>query len=297
MKKLLFLIIGLLAVNCLNAQTYNPLTDFKANENPSGVWSFGYGTVGGDFKACPKMVNRETAFVWETNEAWKGVLVNPANGKDLPLSEGLVLKKGMVVMHPGNKGDHLSKIRFTTPADGQYTVNAKWTNIDVQAKKTWVWVYSNAAKATGKVYFTPGFKELFSKGATGVNQSVAFSQAVDMKKGEIISFEVGNAGDTYLDDSQSIELTIVKAAAITLYKGSNFTGESLEISGDWSARDEYGTSWNDVIRSIKIPAGWEVTIYENGPLNSPKGTMVLTKDWNAPSSWFNRISNIGVRKL
>lgn len=296
MKNLVFLFLSLVVINQVHSQTYNPLKDYEHNQNPSGVWSFGYGTVGGDFIPSPKMDTKETASIYATNEDWKGVYLNPASGKDIALSEGLVLKSGMVMMHPGNKGDHLSKIRFTAPEDGEYTVNAKYTNIDQQAKNTWNWVYTNAISETGKKYdFTPsGFKELFTKGTKGYNQSNTFSKAIKMKKGEIISFEMGNGGDGYTDDAQSVELSVEKLTPITLYKGANFTGQSLEINGDWSAASDM--SWNDVISSIKIPAGWEVTIYEHAPGNPSGKSLILTNDWNAPADWKGKISNIRVSK-
>lgn len=281
---------------CLTAQTYNPQENFIENKNPSGVWSFGYGTVGGDFKACTKMNKRETASIWASNEDWKAVYYNPKNGKDITLSGGLVLKPGMLMMHPGNKSDHLSIVRFTAPADGEYEVNVKWTNIDQQAKNTYQWVYTNAASVSGKTYdFTPaGFKEIYTKPLKGANQSNSFTETITMKKGEIISFEVGNGGDGYFDDAQAMELTIKANTPVTLYKGANYTGQSLQINKDWSAASDM--SWNDVITSIKVPAGWEVTIYEHAPDNPNGKSLVLTSDWNAPAEWRGKISNIQLRR-
>jgi len=206
----LFLFAFALSLNFLNAQTYNPLTDFKANANPTDVWSFGSGTVGGDFTSSTGITKRETASIKTTNEGWKGVYLNPANGNNITLSTGLVLKPGMVMMHPGNKGDHLSKIRFTAPKDGLYNVSVKWTSIDVQAKKSETWVVTNAITEKGLTYdFTPkGYKSIFTERISGHNDSSSYKKEISMKKGEVILFEVGNGGDQYSDDALSIDLNI-----------------------------------------------------------------------------------------
>ena len=88
------------------------------------------------------MVRKSTGIIWGGKESWKGAYFN-AGDKDMVMGEGFVVKPGMVVLHPGNTADHLSKIKFTAPADGVYKVDVKFTAIDNAAKKSWAWVFTN----------------------------------------------------------------------------------------------------------------------------------------------------------
>lgn len=187
--------------------SWDAANDFNS-ANPSGPWSFGGGTVGGDFTKYPTITNKQG--VWHHGkDSWKGVYFNNT-GSAQTLSGGLVPAAGTLMMHPGNGADHLSKIRFTAPKDGRYLVNASFQNIDQQAKKTFNWVYTNASAESGNVYdFTPaGWKELFGQEIAGVNAVSSFSREVTMKKGEMLSFEVGNAGDTYNDDGVAVSIQV-----------------------------------------------------------------------------------------
>ncbi len=188
---------------------FDVVKDFSGT-NPSGVWSYGKGTVGGQFEAYPNFKTDKVDW-WMGSEPWHSVYKNNSSVA-VQLSGGLLVQPGILVQHPGDKSDHLTIVRFTAPQDGTYGVSAKWTTIDEQAKKTWTWVVTNAASVTGKTYdFTPpGFKEIHTVGITGYRQSVAFTRDIAMKKGEILSFEVGNGGDGYLDDSVQLELKITK---------------------------------------------------------------------------------------
>ncbi|MBA4851900.1 beta/gamma crystallin domain-containing protein [Emticicia sp. BO119] len=82
----------------------------------------------------------------------------------------------------------------------------------------------------------------------------------------------------------------VEPNMIGLYKSTNFTGEKLDIAGNWSAASNM--AWNDKINSIKVPAGYKIVIYENGPNNGK--SLELTSDWVADSNWKNKISNINI---
>lgn len=61
----------------------------------------------------------------------------------------------------------------------------------------------------------------------------------------------------------------------------------MEISEDW--RSGGGQHWNDVIKSIKVPAGWKIIVYENGFSGKSFET---TKDWTGPAPF--EISSIKI---
>jgi hypothetical protein len=206
-------------------QTYDAAKDFSG-QNPSGPWSYGSGVVGGEFVAYPSFKTINKAQWWIGTEGWHSVYKN-TNATPVDLSTGLKVEPGSLVLHPGNGKDHLSILRFTAPKDGSYTISAKWTNIDQQAKKTWTWVYTNAASTEGKVYdFTPkGFKELHTVELKGFGKSTEFNRTLALKKSEVVSFEVGNGGDGYQDDSVKTDITITAADAPTPGTTPTFAGQ------------------------------------------------------------------------
>ncbi|GAB3356771.1 MULTISPECIES: beta/gamma crystallin domain-containing protein [Giesbergeria] len=65
-------------------------------------------------------------------------------------------------------------------------------------------------------------------------------------------------------------------AQITVFTQPNFQGESLQISdNNWSSGGA-GAPWNDKIKSVKVPDGWNVKLYEH---DKSRGKVeVLTKD-------------------
>ncbi len=188
------------------AGQWNAADEFS-DQNPNGPWSYGYGTVGGDFTIYPNF--NEDNVQWWRVDGWRSIYRNHTGGP-VNMSGGLAPEPGALVMHPGDQADHLTKIRFTAPETAAYTFDITWTNIDVQAKKTWNWVYTNAASTEGTVYdFTPeGFKEIHTEGLTGHPDSKPFNATIEMLAGEIVSVEVGNGGDRYFDDSVQVSIEV-----------------------------------------------------------------------------------------
>lgn len=85
-------------------------------------------------------------------------------------------------------------------------------------------------------------------------------------------------------------VTVVPIPKIILYKSKNFTGESVAITEKWAQAG--GTAWNDVVNSIKVPAGYKIIIYEHNATRGAKKE--LSSDWVADDFWTNKISNIDV---
>ena len=78
---------------------------------------------------------------------------------------------------------------------------------------------------------------------------------------------------------------------IVLYKTNNFTGESISLTDNWSSQVDFA-KWNDAIKSIKIPAGYKIIIYEHDAKRGEKKE--LSSDWVADGFWSGKISNISV---
>jgi len=187
-----------------------------SDQNPNGVWSYGYANVGGQFTASPTYSQAGSIAVrggGPNSDGWRGFHHNVSNQAQ-GYSDGLVVEPHALVMHPGNSVDALAALRFTAPRTACYDVDVTWTNIDQQAASTWVWIYTNAASQSGTVYpFTPpGFKEILTHGLQGHGANTTFSETMALTSGEILSFEVGNGGDGYFNDSVRIELTVTETS-------------------------------------------------------------------------------------
>ncbi len=81
------------------------------------------------------------------------------------------------------------------------------------------------------------------------------------------------------------------SAQITVYDQPNFKGKSLQISeNNWSSGGA-GTTWNDNIKSVKVPQGWTVKLYEH---NKDRGKVeTLSADMASVPAGFG-ISNIEI---
>jgi len=86
---------------------------------------------------------------------------------------------------------------------------------------------------------------------------------------------------------------------ITVFTGQNYTGSSARRGvGNF---DMYGSPGmgipNDTLNSIRIPAGYRVTLYYHGNFNSPS-SFKLTQDIPVlPSGWANQTSGFTVEKI
>lgn len=90
----------------------------------------------------------------------------------------------------------------------------------------------------------------------------------------------------------SLGATMICASAqITVFTKPNFQGDSLQISeNNWSSGGA-GTKWNDKIKSVKVPNGWTVKLYEH---DKTRGKVeVLTADLAKIADNFG-VSNIEI---
>ncbi len=182
---------------------YDAVANFN-EQNPNGVWSYGYGSVGGDFTASPNY-SVSGAFAYRgggpSSDSWRGLHKN-LTAQAQQRHTGLEFAPHALVMHPGNSANPLSKIRFTAPTAGCYDVDVTWTNINQQAKKTRPMLYTNAGG---------GFAEIFAQDLVGHAATASFAEMIELEVGEILSFELGNGGDGFYDDPVDIELFITEA--------------------------------------------------------------------------------------
>ncbi len=185
------------------------VADFPFLLSNDNVWSYGFGTVGGDFTPFSKTSkNKEVQALYE-KDIWQAVFHNKGK-RSVLMAEGLSFQPNDLVMHPGNAKAHLTKIKYTAPVKGIYSVKITWTAIDEQAQNIKTWIYTNAVAEKGKTYnFIPkGFKEIYTQKIIGYKKTANYDKKISLQKGEVILFEVGKGEDTYLNDALRVELKI-----------------------------------------------------------------------------------------
>ena len=280
---------------------YDAVAEFD-DPNPNDVWSYGYGSVGGDFIPAPDFTTNG-AFALRGGgggaDGWRGLHKNLS--AQVQQQEGVVFEPSALVMHPGNSVDSLTKIRFEAPVSGCFDVDVTWTNIDEQATSTYAWIYTNAASEQGAVYpvTPPGFKEILSQPLEGYEASVSFSRVVVLDAGEVLSFELGNGGDGYFNDSVNIELALTEVScepsgSVNLALGKPTSQSSTYVDGGESARavdGDRGGDWSlgSVTHTNNNPdEWWQVDLLESQNI----GQVVL---YNRTDCCADRLSDFQVR--
>lgn len=217
MKKSVLTCIAVLALSQANAQKYTP----NLSSNPNGPWSYGMAVVGGQFAPFTQNIaTGETSdVVWAKNvpegdaNALQSIIQH-RNAETIAPSANISVpvKQNDVLVHPGSTAEHVSVIRFTAPTAGNYKVKVNYTAVHPKAAKTGTFVYTNARSQQGKVYdFTPkGFKEIFTQALNGPNAKSGFERTMQLQAKEVISFEVSNGGDSYLNDLVKADILVEK---------------------------------------------------------------------------------------
>ena len=122
-----------------SAAVYDPATDFSASLNPNGVWSYGYSlTLGGSQVPFGDRLNNNGADVWFTELSSEHnrvpcIFHNPTTGV-VALGPTLtpLANPGGLALHPGQH-DEFSVLRFTAPADNQYSIAGLFFGMDIFA--------------------------------------------------------------------------------------------------------------------------------------------------------------------
>jgi len=136
---------------------------------------------------------------------------------------GVTWPAGQLSFHPGRGGEY-SVVRWTCPADEQYTIAARFASI--------------AAKATTDVHVMLGAKALFDDviDLKGRPAETAYTARVKVRKGQTIDCAVGFGNGSYGADSTGLWITICSGADNKWDAAGDFS-VARNPCGAWS----YGT--------------------------------------------------------
>ncbi len=78
-----------------------------------------------------------------------------------------------------------------------------------------------------------------------------------------------------------------------MYSQSNYTGTSLSLDRDWAGSNDWN-SRNNRVRSIRVPFGWTVTVYDK--TNFRGRSQIITGNWSPQpnDSWYGKVRSIRV---
>lgn len=211
--------------------------------NGSDIWSYGFGLGIGDFQPFEDQfdydpfndeannglfLNLYSDEYFDLDQDFHGIYEHIDAGRDLPINNFYTLKAGDFIMYPGEQV--ITKVQFTAPKDGIYSISADWEAILEAANIVDLFVYTNGAFANGTIYNnTPeGFKELFAGRTYGFTSRVGFGKLQFMQAGEIILFEVSTGPDGSFSDALLTNICVTLEQAGT----ENRTAQIEAMKGD-----------------------------------------------------------------
>lgn len=188
--------------------SFNAVNDFSITQNPNGVWTYGYGTVGSTFTA-------DTASGAAFSSMSGYAYWSPDGSTALPLV-GLNSNATPTVgftpfpatdnlwLHPGDADNLNSIVMFTAPAAGSYNIAGYFIRADQDSGSgtgTFVSIYDGASALMGPTHI-----------ASTDYTDHTFDMNVSLAEGETVEFAVARDG-SYAFDSTGLSLNITPNAA------------------------------------------------------------------------------------
>lgn len=194
-----------------NAVTYNAAADFSSTNNPNGVWSYGAKQeLAGPFTAYSRTRNEGGQTIWYEldtyliySQVWG---IEPWIAHD-GTSPHVLIHPG-VITFPYDLYDKLpySVLRWTAPAAGTYTVDARFFGF-----------YTFAFGTTTDVHVLLNDSPLLDDQVVGPSAQALFGQTRFFAAGDTLDFAVGPATNVgplydYQGDVTGLALTIAPTA-------------------------------------------------------------------------------------
>ncbi len=219
-------------------KVYDAAAEFSTSQNPNDVWSYGYSNKE---KSAFNAYTTEGALhidgiidpnvgIWSSSADNAPPLVGE-NTSASPVDDGsILLGAHQLFEHPGIGGQY-SHIRFTAPADGNYTMEFKFTGIDHG-------LGGNRGGTTTDVHLLYNDKSLFDGSINGYGRSAGKTLTLaNVAMGDTIDFVVGyGSNHNYGYDSTALSAKITQLPVITSIEGvigeqtAIATGDSMVIT-------------------------------------------------------------------
>ena len=267
-----------------NARIYDVAADFSTNNNPNGVWSYGYTTtLGSPVTLHNERGNLAGLDYWRT-DIWlgvPGVYFNPANST--VTNNTLVLGPRQLSFHPGPNGE-FCLIRFTAPTNGEYQISGAFSGVDTHGTTTDVHILVNGVIFNGLVN---GF---------GSDRGLPFDLTAHLNTGERVDFAVGwGTNHEFSFDSTGLRVQINGptnpppsgvAPTITSHPQSQTVPVGADVSFFVSATGTapLGYQWRRNETSLAGATGTSLTLTNVQPANAGSYSVRVTNAFGAVTS-------------
>ncbi|HAV62349.1 MAG TPA: hypothetical protein DCY13_08305, partial [Verrucomicrobiales bacterium] len=241
--------------------TRSAATDFSPTLNPSAPWAHGYSlNPGASFTTFEHATTSVGLQVWHRpgNSDPPSTVFNPTGSTITPGTPEYAA--GKLHLHPGPSGE-FAVLRFTTPVNGIYEINAAFQGADTVGTSTDARVLS-------------GTNEWFRGTVNGYGPAsrTAFRTAVTLTAGANIDFAVGPNG-TYFYDNTLVEVEVSYRATSDAVSGMiAYAGDEDRYSFQLAAP---ATMYFDS-RTSSSSLNWTLT--------GPPGTVVNARGFNNSDS-------------
>lgn len=81
---------------------------------------------------------------------------------------------------------------------------------------------------------------------------------------------------------------------VIMYRDADFKGDQVTLSAGYHPMSHFGAVGNDAVTSIRIPSGYQVTLYSDDNFQGERVT--YTSDINLPTNWNDKVSSVLVSR-
>jgi len=207
---------------------FDAVKDFRLGRNGSGAWSYGYSAGwDADYRLIEFDAPRDQSAGSTPNMAWNkaGYIVSgtPAVWRNLAAFPRYGVAPGQLALHPGPRANgDFTIVRFTVPGAGRYRVSGQFFAGDTGAM-------------SGRVLRNGDTTAPLALFASTTDASVFNLAPLDLQRGEILDFVVGNNGN-FTSGNTPLTARIEAETAQPL-------PQSFDATADFQVADNQNLAW------------------------------------------------------
>ncbi len=193
-------------------KSYDAVNNFSINQNPNGVWSYGYSAGrGATFNLDTNSTPGQSIESWSAGSNGPYVYHNKSGTTQTYAS--ITQPPDLLNLDPSFSQQN-SIVRWTAPAAGNYRISGRFQGIDSTTTDVAVLKNHTTTNTTTNTT-TITTTELFSGAVNGFGAQQPFSLIVSVVGGDTIDFSVGIGTNGYTNDSTGLAASITPAQAPT----------------------------------------------------------------------------------